>query len=252
MFSFILILILSLNPTTAKGNPKIPPSSSLKYVNDYSNALSKSTKDYIISLGKELENKTGAQSVVVVMDSLHGYDIESYAYELFNQWGIGQRGKNNGLLIFIAIDDRQWKVEVGIGLESVITDSYSAKVMDQYAVPYFKNNNYDAGIKQAYSVYADKIAKKYGVSLKNNIKVSNTTKTSKKKFNLPAFLFAILIIFILIKLTSDSPRYGRRYRHHHWGHSHHSTGRSIRTGRSSRSSGFGGGRSRGGGSSGRW
>ena len=75
MFSFILILILSLNPTTAKGNPKIPPSSSLKYVNDYSNALSKSTKDYIISLGKELENKTGAQSVVVVMDSLHGYDM---------------------------------------------------------------------------------------------------------------------------------------------------------------------------------
>lgn len=244
-FSLTLILILFLNPAMAKANHKIPPSMSLKYVNDYTNTLKQSTKDYIVSLGKEIEYKTGAQSVVVVMDSLNGYDIESYAYALFNQWGIGERGENNGLLILIAIEDRQWKVEVGTGLEGAITDIYSAKVMEEYAVPYFKKNKYDDGIILAYSAYADSIAREYRVSLENNTKGGSTARASKKNNNGFALFFTILVVFILFKLTNDNPWYRRRHRRH-------GRHRSARSGRSGGFGGFGGGRSRGGGSSGRW
>jgi uncharacterized protein len=253
-----IMLICCWNPTIVKAVPEIPPPTSLKYLNDYSNSLRQSTKEFIVSLGKEVEAKTGAQAVVVVINSLEGYDIESYSYELFRNWGIGKKEENNGLLILIDLQDRRWKVEVGIGLEGAITDISSARVMEEYAVPYFKKNNYDEGIKRAYSVYADSIAKEYGVSLEKNIEPINKGSNSNNVSNaMPLFLILGLILldglfnrgrifrFFLKALFWSSigrgPRNGGRGG---FGGGHKGGGGGF--------GGFGGGKSGGGGSSGGW
>jgi len=178
-----------------------PKPTTLKYVNDYNNTLDDSTKEYIVSVGKELEDKTGAQEVVIVVDSLEGQDINNYANEIFREWGIGQKDKNNGLLVLVSIKDRKWRVEVGTGLEGALPDIYTARVMDSVAQPKFKEENYSEGIKEAYSLFADSIAKEYNVSLDKNEKVTlpeRSTETTTNNTN--TGMVGILIVIALIVL----------------------------------------------------
>lgn len=80
------------------------------YVNDYANILSDETESFIIENGVELNNKTGAQIVVVTIKSLDGQEIEDYTSELFNNYEIGDSNKNNGILILLALDEREFRV----------------------------------------------------------------------------------------------------------------------------------------------
>lgn len=136
----VLIFILTL-PYFVKGASNIPVPTKLKYINDYVGIVDEGSKNYIVSLGSELENKTGSQAAVVIISSLEGKDIESYSNELFRSWGIGQKGKDNGLLILLSINDKKWRVEVGRELEGVITDIYSSRVMNSEAIPLFKKKD---------------------------------------------------------------------------------------------------------------
>jgi uncharacterized protein len=244
------VLLLVLDCTTVKADINVPKPTALKYINDYVNILDQNTKEYLVSVGKELEDKTGAQATIVIIDSLQGNSIESYAYELFRNWQIGQKGKNNGLLILLAITDRRWKVEVGKGLEGAITDIGSARVMEELAVPYFRSGSYGEGLSAVYSSYADSIATEYGVTLDKNIKPvvrSQNNYTNQRGNSLGFFL---LIGFIFIDLIFNRGRLSRfLLKVMFWS----SLGRGRRGGGSGGGyGGFGGGKSGGGGSSGGW
>ena len=184
------------------GANKIPVPTSTEYVNDYSKVLDEESLKYIASMGKELEDKTSAQEVVVVIDSLNGRDIEGYANELFKNWGIGQKEKNNGLLILVAIKDKKWRVEVGKGFDSSITSAYSAGVMNAVAKTSFKDGKYGEGIKMAYSTFADDIAKGYNVKLNKNIQIDYNFKDDKNTSNTSNIINAIIkyVVMILIAI----------------------------------------------------
>ena len=79
-----------------------PTPTNLKYINDYANIINNDYKKKIISIGKELADKTGAQAVIVVIDSTNNIPIEDYSNKLFRAWGIGKNDKDNGLLIFFS------------------------------------------------------------------------------------------------------------------------------------------------------
>ena len=128
-----------------------PQPTNLKYVNDYVNLLTLDEKEQIVSIGKELEDKTGAQATIVIISSLDDVPIEDYANKLFRSWGIGQADEDNGLLILLSIEDRSWRVEVGRGLEGAITDAGSGRVMRNLAVRISKND-YGTGLLNSYSV----------------------------------------------------------------------------------------------------
>ncbi|NFH49363.1 TPM domain-containing protein, partial [Clostridium sporogenes] len=120
--TFILVITLIIaSPILAKAEKNFPKPTNLKYVNDYVGVIDDETKEYMVSVGNELEKKTGAQMSVVVIDSLEGSDVESYANTLFRQWGLGQKGKDNGVMILLSVKDKKWRVEVGRGLEGRIT-----------------------------------------------------------------------------------------------------------------------------------
>ncbi|MGV2686077.1 TPM domain-containing protein, partial [Clostridium perfringens] len=159
------LLIIFCFSSIALAIVNYPSPTNYKYVNDYVGILGSKEIETIISLGKELEDKTGAQGVVVIIDSTNDVPIENYAIDLFRNWGIGQKSKDNGLLILVAINDRHWRVEVGRGLEGAIPDALSNRVMESLATDDFKNGDYGSGIIKSYSAFTDLIAKEYDVTL---------------------------------------------------------------------------------------
>ena len=137
------------------------------YVNDYANILSEETENYILNNSVKLASATKAQIVVVTVKNLEGQDIETYATNLFRKFGIGDEKKNNGLLILLALEERDIKIEVGYGLEEIVTDGLSGRYLDDYFVPYLKEDKWDEGIKNGYSAFLLLLCEKYNVNIDN-------------------------------------------------------------------------------------
>lgn len=158
----ILSIIFMLLPilTFAIVNP-----TSEFYVNDYANILSNETESYIIKVNESLFSQTGSQVVVVTVRNLGENSIEEYATELFRTYGIGDKNKDNGLLILLALEERKIRVEVGYGLEGILPDAKTGRIQDEYIIPYLKNNNWDEGIKNGFNAFINIISKEYNVEV---------------------------------------------------------------------------------------
>lgn len=127
------------------------------YVVDNANMLDNSTKSDILNKGKELEENTGAQFVVVTINSLDGQDIESYSNDLFNSWGIGNKDNNNGVLLVVAKNDHKYRLEIGSGLEGTLTDSLCYDLLSRDIKPKFKDSKYNEGVSTLYSDVSETI-----------------------------------------------------------------------------------------------
>ena len=261
--SLLLVCIYSI---TFAANTKFPSVTTNKYINDYTGTISKNYTEKIISIGKELEEKTTAQCVIVVINSTNNVPIEKYANELFRSWGIGTSEKNNGLLI-LAMDDRNWRVEVGKGLEGAVPDVLSNKIMTSYGKPYFRDGNYNDGLLNCYYEFSNKIAEEYGVSLTSleNINVSskdyNNNNSSSNTSN--KVIPGVIILLIFLDIILNRGRVCRTFLQMIIISSHHRGPRGggggfgggssgFGGGNSGGNGGFGGGSSNGGGSSGSW
>lgn len=116
-------------------------------VNDFAKVLAPAT---VTKLETQLQNhqtQTGQEIAIVTVSSLEGQPIENYANELFRAWGIGQKNKDNGLLLLVAPKERQVRIEVGYGLEGIINDGRAGSIIRNQITPYFKQNNYDQGVQ---------------------------------------------------------------------------------------------------------
>jgi uncharacterized protein len=116
------------------------------YVNDFAGLLSAESRAQLESQLARLEQDTTAQVAVVTIKSLEGSTIEDYASRLFEKWGIGKKGKENGVLFLVAKDERKLRIEVGYGLEAIITDSRAGRIRDNDILPSFKKGDYENGI----------------------------------------------------------------------------------------------------------
>jgi uncharacterized protein len=116
------------------------------FVNDFAGLLSTGVKADLEQQLVQLEKDTGAELAVVTVASLDGLTVEDYAVRLFEKWQIGKKGKDNGVLFLTAVQERKVRIEVGYGLESVITDSRATRILDEYVVPKFRDNNWEEGI----------------------------------------------------------------------------------------------------------
>ncbi len=114
---------------------------------DAAGILSLDTERELTELLKNHENATTNQVVVVTVPSLQGYSIERYGVELGRQWGIGQEGKDNGVLLLVAPNERKVRIEVGYGLESTLTDASSKTIIERVILPRFRDGNMNDGIR---------------------------------------------------------------------------------------------------------
>ena len=114
---------------------------------DQARVLSQSTKDELETLLATHENNTTNQVVVATIESLGNAQIEEYSIELARRWGIGQKGKDNGALLVVAPNDKQVRIEVGYGLEGVLTDALCGVIINRYVIPEFKKGDIEGGVK---------------------------------------------------------------------------------------------------------
>jgi uncharacterized protein len=122
------------------------PGKAAGFVNDFANIISAQDKQAIEVKLQSLKDSTNAEVAVVTVASLGGDTVENYAVKLFQEWGIGVKGKDNGLLILVAPNEREARIEVGYGWESVITDLQAGQIVRNVMVPAFKDNDYSGGI----------------------------------------------------------------------------------------------------------
>ncbi len=191
--SFSLFLICS-NVFASEINP-----TSEFYINDFANVLSNETKKYILDNSATLCEKTKAQVVVVTVNSLDGKDLDDFSLELFRSWKIGDKDLNNGLLILLSINDRKVKVEVGTGLEGRINDSKAGRFLDDYSVPYFKNDDWDTGIKNLYSALMSEVYSEYNLEMPTEVSsvVSECQNTAEESDDGIALGIAVLVLVVI-------------------------------------------------------
>lgn len=255
-----LFFILELLAIAATLGITVPKPTMYKYINDYVGIVEKEIAEKIISIGKELEDKTGAQITAVVIKTIGSTTIEEYAVELFRKWGIGQKGKDNGVLLLVAIGDRELRIEVGYGLEGAVTDGKAGRIRDNYIIPYFKEGKYSKGLYYGYLAIAREVAKEYNVELTFDINAELKDIDEKKSESLwhevPFFiiLFIILMIFSVISAILNGNYKGPNGPGNFRGPgTFGGFGGGINSkGSSGNFGGFGGGKSGGGGASGKW
>ncbi len=145
-----IILVLAVLPVAlagpASGEPKYPRLSGR--VVDTAKLLSSSERSRIIRLLREHEKASTNQVVVVTLKSLQGYSIEEFGRGLGNRWGIGRKDKDNGVLLIVAPDERKVRIEVGRGLESILTSSIAEDIIENRILPIFKEGDMASGVSE--------------------------------------------------------------------------------------------------------
>ena len=155
------------------------------YVNDAAGILSAGERDELEQRLSAFEQSTSNQFLVYIIPSLEGRSIEEYSLALVEKNRVGQKGKDNGLLLLIAVQDRKIRFEVGYGLEAVLTDAMTSTIISEVIAPEFRNGNYARGIDQGVSAAMSAAKGEFNTEVRHKENKSN-------------FHFASLIIFIVI------------------------------------------------------
>ncbi len=162
------------------------------HVNDFANMLKPETITSLETSLSEFERTTNNEIAVVTIET-HGSDetIETYAEKIFQEWGIGKEKEDNGLLLLIARDDREMRIEVGYGLEPIITDIESSRIIREILTPAFQSGEYDRGTEEALAKIIGKIG------------AGELGATEESSPNLPLISDALpVLIFFLIFVAS--------------------------------------------------
>ena len=141
-----VVWLAAVAPALAQSGPTFPPLNGR--VIDHGDLISDAKELELAARLETLERDTTDQVVVVTVADLQGYEIEEYGYQLGRAWGIGQDGKNNGVLLIVAPSERKVRIEVGYGLEPVLTDALSALIIQNEILPSFREGYFERGIEQ--------------------------------------------------------------------------------------------------------
>src|SRR5215470_13404481 len=142
----LVVFVVLLCAALAVGAVTFPPLTDR--VVDDAHILSAREREALVAKLAELETKSGIQLVVATVNSLQGEEIEPYANELFRTWKLGEKAKNNGVLLLIAPNEHRVRIEVGYGLEGTLTDALSKIIIANAIAPRFKTGDFDGGVSR--------------------------------------------------------------------------------------------------------
>lgn len=162
--TLILMLLLTIMPVCALAAEVVDYTADF-YVADYANVLDDEVEGLIVLNNDQLDKGCGAQIVVVTVDTVGSTTIENYAYTLFNEWGIGDKAKNNGLLILLAIQDGNYWLMPGKGLQDYLTAGDLDEMAAEYLLPSAQQGNYQEGVRQLFSACFEKVSIAYDADI---------------------------------------------------------------------------------------
>ena len=203
IFFVLLSLILG---TAAVGQvaevPALPPDPVVDLAGIIDDSIQTKLNRYL----RELEQKTTAQMAILTVKNLQGQSLEEFSISIaHDKWKLGQKGKDNGVLLVIALNERKYRIEVGYGLEGILPDSLVGSIGRQYLVPYFRKGDYSSGIYAATLAIANKIAQEAGVKITgmpavNKVPpVGDHQKSSGFLGKIISLVFFLVILIIFIK-----------------------------------------------------
>ncbi len=157
---FCLVLLLSLLASFSFAQKAVPELWGIR-VHDDAHVLKQETVDQLEKELKTYEDSTSNQIAILIIPSLDGDVLEEYSLKVAEKWKLGQKTKDNGVLLLIAVDDHKMRIEVGQGLEGVLTDAQSSRIIRNEIAPEFRRGDYDTGVKAGVDGMVKAIAGEY-------------------------------------------------------------------------------------------
>lgn len=134
-------------------------------VNDFAGVIGAQYAAPMENLAQEVLEKTGTAVVVATVETIGDSDPADYANRLYGAWGIGKKGEDKGVLIFLAVKERKVRIETGYGVEGILPDGLAGEILDRYAVPSFREGDYGRGLAETMAAVSSVAAKAAGVTL---------------------------------------------------------------------------------------
>jgi len=192
--ALVVVALALLAAFHSSAAPTFPPLNGQRVVDD-AHVLTAQTQADLTTKLAALEQKSGDQVVVVTLPDLQGMEIEDYGYQLGRAWGIGQKGKDNGLLFIVAPSLHKVRIEVGYGLEPVMTDAMSSVILQTQVLPKFRAGDYNGGVEAG----TDAIVQQLGLdpeTAKANVQAAEQ-RPAAPPFRIPVFLIILFVFFIV-------------------------------------------------------
>ncbi|MDO8556060.1 MAG: TPM domain-containing protein [Nanoarchaeota archaeon] len=169
------------------------------WVVDEANVLAPATEEQLTSLFQQLNNEGVAQIAVVTVKTLEGETIEQYALDLAHN-NLGDKEKDNGLLLLIALEERAYRIEVGQGLEGILNDAKAGRIAREHLVPYLKENNYDQGVLETATTLANIIRGNETLTEEPNVSINP---------NIKFWIFVgFFLLFMIISIIANRGKKG--------------------------------------------
>ena len=175
---------------------------------DEAGILDADTRQQLEKLSADLEAKTTHQLVIVTLKSLRGTSIEDYGYQLGRKWQIGQKGKDNGVLLIVAPNDRRVRIEVGYGLEPTLTDAISSVIVQGSILPRFRAGDFAGGVRRGAEDIAQVLSGDAPEILERAARRPAGQGLSAAEMMIVAF-WIIVALMIIANVMADMRRRGR-------------------------------------------
>jgi uncharacterized protein len=206
----LLLLLLIASPAAAQDFPKLTGR-----VVDGANIIPDADEAALTQKLEALETGSSRQLVVATIPSLQGYDIADFGYQLGRRWGIGQKSANNGIILLVAPNERKVTIQVGYGLEPIMTDALSHQIISQQILPAFKNKDYPGGINAGADAIIEQLrappeqAEQKAIAAQHAQRRSGSVDDGGSIF--PLIFWGIVFLFFILPMLRGGRR-GRRHR----------------------------------------
>ena len=184
LFVFAASALFSLNVPKLKGA-----------VNDYAGIINSNDEEKLEALLRDVEAKTSSQVALLTISSLQGENLEDYSLRVAQEWQLGQKEFDNGVLLLVAFSEKKIRIEVGYGLESIITDAKSGYIIRNYIVPAFKKGDFTSGITNGLLAISGLVTKEFEITDEQLARYNQQQKAGKQK-QIPFGLIIFLFMFI--------------------------------------------------------
>jgi uncharacterized protein len=206
IFITIVLVVVSAAAAYAVDIPRMPRNHVVDLAGIVDDSVEMKLNGYLL----ELEQKTTAQVVVLTISSLEGESLEDLSLEVAEKWRLGQKDRDNGVLILVALQERKYRFEIGYGLEGALPDSLVGTIGRQYIVPYFRKGDYSNGTAAAVLAVAGEIAKESGVEITGmpvlRYQRGPVRRAQPEKPGILGTIFTIFFFLAMLYLFAKHPR----------------------------------------------
>ena len=195
ILTFILIFTVGILSVKSSNIYDLKPNG---YVNDFANVIDKDIEQKLNNLIADFEKKSDVEIAVLTIESLNGEDPFEYSLHMAQKWGVGKKGQDNGIMLFVSINDRKWQIQIGYGLEGVFTDATSSSIARRELVPEFKKQNYGAGLFNTVNAIISDIGSENIAIKKERLEKERILRKQQEAESREAFLNVLNIVIIVM------------------------------------------------------